>query len=88
MSYIKKNRLESKNLAKLLAYIYNHYIPTSTGGPAARLSSILDGLFLFESSSINITEEVDQKGWQDPPGNLPSNFWTTKDEHTGKIVDH
>jgi len=60
--------------SKLLAYIYNHYIPTSTGGPAARLSSILD--------------EVDQKGWQDPPGNLPSNFWTTKDEHTGKIVDH
>ncbi|CAG5097464.1 Oidioi.mRNA.OKI2018_I69.XSR.g15084.t1.cds [Oikopleura dioica] len=60
--------------SQLLAFIYNHYIPTATGGPAARLSSILD--------------EVDQKGWQDPPGNLASNFWTTKDEMTGKIVDH
>jgi len=64
----------NNSFSKLLAYIYNHYIPTATGGPAARLSSILD--------------EVDQKGWQDPPGNLASNFWTTKDEHTGRIVDH
>jgi len=48
------------------------YLNKARGGPAARLKSLL--------------LEVSQNGWTDPPGTLPKNFWTTKDEYTGVIA--
>lgn len=60
------------DLDKLLGLMMQSYLSRATGGPAARLKSLL--------------LEVERTGWSDPPGALPHNFWTTKDEYTGVIV--
>jgi hypothetical protein len=59
-------------LDKLILLIAQSYLTRATGGPAARLKSLL--------------LEIEKTGWTDPPGSLPNNFWSTKDEFTGQIV--